>query len=121
MSFSVSFKKDEEVGEVSFRQDKTTVIQEARAFNESPINARRCRIILTKVMYLLYTGERFSRQEATDLFFGATKLFQNRDPALRQIVYLAIKELAPFSDDIIMVTASIMKDCLLYTSDAADE
>lgn len=110
MSFSVSFKKDEEVGEVSFRQDKTTVIQEARAFNESPINARRCRIILTKVMYLLYTGERFSRQEATDLFFGATKLFQNRDPALRQIVYLAIKELAPFSDDIIMVTASIMKD-----------
>ena len=110
MSFSVSFKKDEEVGEVSFRQDKTTVIQEARAFNESPINARRCRILLTKVLYLLYTGERFSRQEATDLFFGATKLFQNRDPALRQIVYLAIKELAPHADDIIMVTASIMKD-----------
>ncbi|WFD35993.1 coatomer subunit gamma [Malassezia cuniculi] len=110
MSFSVSFKKDEEVGEVSFRQDKTTVIQEARAFNESPINARRCRIILTKVLYLVYTGERFSRQEATDLFFGATKLFQNRDAVLRQIVYLAIKELAPFADDVIMVTASIMKD-----------
>ena len=31
-------------------------------------------------------------------------------PALRQMVYLAIKELCPLADDTIMVTASIMKD-----------
>ena len=65
---------------------------------------------MTKVVYLLYMGETFSRQEATTLFFGATKLFQHKDPALRQMVYLAIKELCPFADDVIMVTASIMKD-----------
>ena len=79
-------------------------------FNESNISPRRCRILLTKVLYLLYNGEKFSQQEATDLFFGATKLFQNKDAALRQMVYLAIKELAPHASDVIMVTASIMKD-----------
>lgn len=106
----MSFKKDEEVGATGFYQDKTSVIQEARVFNETPISPRKCRILLTKVIYLLYMGESFSRQEATTLFFGATKLFQHKDPALRQMVYLAIKELCPFSDDVIMVTASIMKD-----------
>ena len=30
--------------------------------------------------------------------------------ALRQAVYLAIKELAPYANDVIMVTSSIMKD-----------
>lgn len=106
----MSFKKDEEVGATGFYQDKSSVIQEARVFNETPISPRKCRILLTKVIYLLYMGETFSRQEATTLFFGATKLFQHKDPALRQMVYLAIKELCPFSDDVIMVTASIMKD-----------
>ena len=117
-SSAMSFKKDEEV---SFRHDKTAVIQEARMFNQSNISPRRCRILLTKILYLLYTGERFSQQEATDLFFGATKLFQNKDAGLRQMVYLAIKELAPYAQDVIMAMASIMKDmqpntCLLYTS-----
>jgi coatomer protein complex subunit gamma len=55
------------------------VIQEARVFNETPISPRKCRILLTKVIYLLYTGETFSRTEATTLFFGATKLFQHKD------------------------------------------
>lgn len=106
----MSFKKDEETGVSSFYQDKTSVIQEARVFNETPISPRKCRILLTKVIYLLYSGETFSRQEATTLFFGATKLFQHKDAALRQMVYLAIKELCPLADDTIMVTASIMKD-----------
>ena len=106
-SSAMSFKKDEEV---SFRHDKTAVIQEARMFNQSNISPRRCRILLTKILYLLYTGERFSQQEATDLFFGATKLFQNKDAGLRQMVYLAIKELAPYAQDVIMAMASIMKD-----------
>ena len=58
----MSFKKDEEAGGVvSFRQDKTSVIQEARMFNDSPISPRKCRILLTKILYLLYRGEKFSR------------------------------------------------------------
>ena len=36
--------------------------------------------------------------------------FWNMQSALRQMVYLAIKELAMTAEDVIMVTASIMKD-----------
>jgi coatomer protein complex subunit gamma len=33
-----------------------------------------------------------------------------RQPALRQMVYLAIKELSNSAEDVIMVTSSILKD-----------
>lgn len=90
----MSFKKDEESGGIckylrnsfevyssfiAFYNDKTTVIQEARVFNESPISPRKCRALLTRIIYLLYAGETFSTQEATTLFFGVTKLFQHKD------------------------------------------
>lgn len=71
---------------------------------------RRCRILLTKIALLLYTGEKFPTNEATTLFFGISKLFQNKDASLRQMVHLVIKELANSAEDIIMVTSTIMKD-----------
>lgn len=82
----------------------------ARLFNSSPIQPRRCRILLTKIALLLYTGEKFPTNEATTLFFGISKLFQNKDASLRQMVHLVIKELASSAEDIIMVTSTIMKD-----------
>ncbi|KAI6031337.1 coatomer subunit gamma [Pisolithus microcarpus] len=103
-------KKEEEGGLSSYYNNKTTIIQEARVFNESPISPRKCRALLTRIVYLLYIGESLSSQEATTLFFGTTKLFQHKDSALRQMVYLAIKELATTAEDVIMVTSSIMKD-----------
>ncbi|WWC88501.1 uncharacterized protein L201_003412 [Kwoniella dendrophila CBS 6074] len=106
----MSFKKDEEAGGMSFYHDKSTILQEARVFNESPISPRKCRALLTRIVYLLYVGETFSTQEATTLFFGVTKLFQHKDAALRQMVYLVIKELSTIAEDVIMVTSSIMKD-----------
>ncbi|KAG8786888.1 coatomer subunit gamma [Serendipita sp. 405] len=99
-------KDDEEI----YYNNKITIIQEARIFNESPVNPRKCRTLLTRIVYLLYTGETFATHEATSLFFGTTKLFQHKDPALRQAVYLAIKELSSAAEDVIMVTSSIMKD-----------
>lgn len=33
--------------------DKTSVLQECRTFNESPVNARKCTHILTKILYLI--------------------------------------------------------------------
>ncbi|KAF2703945.1 coatomer subunit gamma [Pleomassaria siparia CBS 279.74] len=102
-------KKHEDVGAVA-QIDKTSVFQEARVFNQSPISPRKCRVILTKLALLLFTGESWGRQEATTLFFGISKLFQNKDASLRQMVYLVIKELAGSADDVIMVTSSIMKD-----------
>ncbi|PCH34082.1 coatomer subunit gamma [Wolfiporia cocos MD-104 SS10] len=107
---SLASKKDEENGLSTYYNNKTTVIQEARVFNDSPISPRKCRALLTRIVYLLYVGETFGTQEATTLFFGTTKLFQHKDSALRQMVYLTIKELATTAEDVIMVTSSIMKD-----------
>lgn len=124
---SFASKKEDESGLSSYYNNKTTIIQEARVFNESPISPRKCRALLTRIVYLLYVGETFGTQEATTIFFGTTKLFQHKDvcaihspashwlrrlpqSALRQAVYLAIKELATTAEDVIMVTSSIMKD-----------
>ncbi|KAK4200294.1 putative coatomer subunit gamma [Triangularia verruculosa] len=103
-------KKDEDADTGLVKIDRTQVFQEARLFNTSPIQPRRCRILLTKIGLLLYTGEKFPSTEATTLFFGISKLFQNKDASLRQMVHLIIKELASSAEDIIMVTSTIMKD-----------
>ncbi|XDG07827.1 hypothetical protein ABKA04_007442 [Annulohypoxylon sp. FPYF3050] len=108
-------KKDEDADLGLVKVDRTQVFQEAkrceaRLFNSSPIQPRRCRILLTKIALLLYTGEKFPTNEATTLFFGISKLFQNKDASLRQMVHLVIKEIAHSAEDIIMVTSTIMKD-----------
>ncbi|KAI9660846.1 MAG: coatomer subunit gamma [Trizodia sp. TS-e1964] len=103
-------KKDEDADRSILRVDRTAVFQEARMFNSSPVSPRKCRVLLTKIALLLFTGEKFPTNEATSLFFGISKLFQNKDAALRQMVYMIIKELATTAEDVIMVTSSIMKD-----------
>lgn len=91
--------------------DKMTVYQDClNRFNESPINPKACRQLIAKLLELLAHGQTFPRQEATSLFFSISKLFQHPNDSLRQIVYVAIKELCGISDDILMATSSIMKD-----------
>ncbi|KAI9731129.1 MAG: coatomer subunit gamma [Cirrosporium novae-zelandiae] len=107
MSYS---KKDEDADQAIVKVDRTSVFQEARIFNVTPVSPRRCRILLTKIALLFFTGEKFPTNEATTLFFGISKLFQNKDPSLRQMVYLVIKELSSSAEDIIMVTSMVMKD-----------
>uniref|UniRef100_A0A8C4I7L5 Coatomer subunit gamma n=1 Tax=Dicentrarchus labrax TaxID=13489 RepID=A0A8C4I7L5_DICLA len=82
-------KKDEESGSGSnpFQHlEKSAVLQEARIFNETPINPRRCLHILTKIIYLL------------------------NQQTLRRMCYLTIKEMANISEDVIIVTSSLTKD-----------
>ncbi|KAI9339930.1 adaptin N terminal region-domain-containing protein [Obelidium mucronatum] len=107
----MSMKKDDESDSSLYSHlDKSTVLQEARVFNETPINARKCRATLTKILYLIYQSERLQTKEATETFFSITKLFQSQDIPLRQAVYLLIKELTTVAEDVIMVTASLSKD-----------
>ena len=88
-----------------------TVFQEClQLFNASPVNAAKCRKLLARLLSLIYHGETFPSNEATTLFFSISKLFQHKNTALRQLVYLTIKELSATSQDILMVTSSIMKD-----------
>uniref|UniRef100_A0A8C5X698 Coatomer subunit gamma n=1 Tax=Malurus cyaneus samueli TaxID=2593467 RepID=A0A8C5X698_9PASS len=90
--------------------EKSAVLQEARLFNETPINPRRCLHILTKILYLLNQGEHFGTMEATEAFFAMTRLFQSNDQTLRRMCYLTIKEMANISEDVIIVTSSLTKD-----------
>ncbi|XP_057749536.1 coatomer subunit gamma-2 [Arachis stenosperma] len=90
--------------------EKGAVLQEARVFNDPQLDARRCSQVITKLLYLLNQGDTFTKIEATEVFFAVTKLFQSRDLGLRRMVYLIIKELSPSSDEVIIVTSSLMKD-----------
>ncbi|KCV70563.1 hypothetical protein H696_02908 [Fonticula alba] len=92
--------------------DKYTVLQDARVFNNAGSdNITKCLQVLTRIMYLrTCKGEAFTEQEATNLFFAVTKLFQSRDVNLRRVVYLTIKELAPMASDVIMITSSLIRD-----------
>eukprot|EP01087_Luapelamoeba_hula_P006403 TRINITY_DN1648_c1_g2_i1.p1 TRINITY_DN1648_c1_g2~~TRINITY_DN1648_c1_g2_i1.p1 ORF type:complete len:876 (+),score=106.12 TRINITY_DN1648_c1_g2_i1:212-2839(+) len=106
-------KKDDDEGYIPFQGlEKGTVLQEKRLFNESPLNPRKCCMLLTKVLYLLVQGETFTTNEATDLFFSVTKLFQSKDVNLRRMVYLMLKDLLPLVDDtgVIIVISCLTKD-----------
>lgn len=94
--------------------EKMAVYQEClQQFNSLPVDAKKCRHLLAKLLRLIYHGDVFPAKESTSLFFSILKLFQHRDSSLRQLVYLAIKELSATSQDILMVTSSIMKDIQL--------
>ncbi|KAJ7535408.1 hypothetical protein O6H91_12G032000 [Diphasiastrum complanatum] len=90
--------------------EKGAVLQEARVFNDPQLDARRCAQVITKLLYLINQGETFTKTEATEVFFAVTKLFQSKEVGLRRMVYLIIKEISPTSDEVIIVTSSLMKD-----------
>ncbi|XP_043249063.1 coatomer subunit gamma [Colletes gigas] len=111
MPFKRDKKEEEDGGGNPFQNlEKTTVLQEARTFNDTPVNPRKCAHILTKILYLLNQGEQLGTTEATEAFFAMTKLFQSRDVVLRRLVYLGIKELSSLAEDVIIVTSSLTKD-----------
>lgn len=107
-------KKDDDDSEIEYSPffgiEKGAVLQEARVFNDPQLDARKCSQVITKLLYLLNQGETFTKAEATGVFFAVTKLFQSNDAGLRRLVYLMIKELSPSSDEVFIVTSSLMKD-----------
>lgn len=62
---------------------KSGVLQECRAFNDPNTVTQKpalCSLLMSKVLYLLVVeGETLTNSEVTDVFFGATKLFQSSD------------------------------------------
>lgn len=108
---TLTYKKLDAYSTAGDLPDKMSVFQKClQEFNASPINAKKCRQLLAMLLRLIYNGQTFPSQESTTLFFSISKLFQHKDVSLRQLVYLTTKELAATSQDILMVTASIMKD-----------
>lgn len=41
--------------------EKGAVLQEARVFNDSHVDPRRCQQVITKLLYLLTQGESFTK------------------------------------------------------------
>jgi len=93
-----------------YQLQKSQVLHEAKAFNDTPLDSRKCCSVLTELLCLLSQGETLGKEEATTLFFGVTKLFQSQDPQLRRLVYLVIKELNKNQDDAFIVISSLEKD-----------
>ncbi|XP_076814835.1 coatomer subunit gamma-2-like isoform X1 [Clavelina lepadiformis] len=103
--------KDEEGGGNPFSYiERTAVLQEARIFQQTPINPRKCCEILTKIIYLINQGEVISTTEATETFFAMTKLFQSSDVIMRRMCYLTIKEMSKMTENAFIVTQSLTKD-----------
>jgi len=96
--------------------EKAAVLQEAAHNFNDPSTVKnapqKCVTVITKLLFLLAQGESFSGNEASDVFFAVTKLFQSQDLALRRMTYLFLKEVAEStqSGEIIIVTASLTKD-----------
>merc|ERR1719386_523954 len=66
--------------------------------------------LLTRVLYLLQQGEKFTPDELTRLFFDVTKLFQCPNTRLRRMVYLISKELEPSEQEVFMIMSCLIKD-----------
>jgi len=95
--------------------EKTAVLQEARIFHDPMAvreNPRKCCTVIAQLLHLQNTGQFLTGAEATEVFFGVTKLFMSDDASLRRMVYLFIKEVAETCDpdDVIIVTSSLTKD-----------
>lgn len=105
------------------QQARTHTPTQKTSPTQSSSQSRTTCQVITKLLYLLNQGETFTRKEASEVFFAATKLFQARDPHLRRMVYLCIKDICPGSDEVIIVTSSLMKDMNsavdLYRANAA--
>jgi coatomer subunit gamma len=59
--------------------DLGLVIQEIRVFSETPLKAKKCELVLMKLLYLIYNGTKLSEQDATTVFFAITKTFQSKE------------------------------------------
>lgn len=115
--FAEKFKVEEDAEFVSpyAHLEKAAVLQEARIFHDPAAvreNPRKCCTVIAQLLHLQNTGQYLSGTEATDVFFGVTKLFMSDDASLRRMVYLFIKDVAETCnpDDIIIVTSCLTKD-----------
>ncbi|CAD8045387.1 unnamed protein product [Paramecium sonneborni] len=88
---------------------KSSVLLESRCFNDPQLQDKKCRQILSKLIYLINQGEKFNDQESLSLFFGITKLFSSNNVDLRRMIYLMIKE---FKDEnsMYVVISCLAKD-----------
>lgn len=90
--------------------EKSAVLAQCRDFNAISLDVRKCMINMTKVLYLVNNGCSFSAAEATDVFFASTKMFQNADPKLRRLLFVFLKDLSTYAEQVFIASSSLVKD-----------
>lgn len=109
MKADIHGKMDQAVASIAY--NKNTLLQEAKVFSKVPIKSAKCIATLTKILCIINHGrETLSESEATDVFFGATRLFESNDERLRRLVYVLIKSIVVNETEIFIVTSSLTKD-----------
>ena len=79
MALQTKMRGEDEDLSPFYQLQKSQVLHEAKAFNDTPLDNRKCCSVLTELLCLLSQGEILGKEEATTLFFGVTKLFQSQD------------------------------------------
>ena len=96
--------------------EKAKVLQDARIFHDDHLvreDPQKCCVVLAQLLALMQnTNQALQGEEATEIFFGVTKLFVSSDLYLRRMTYLFIKEIYERCDssDVIIVTSCLTKD-----------
>ena len=109
-------EKDEDFQYPYANIEKAEVLQSARAFHDSTNvreNPQKCIKIITQLLHLQNNTEyRLQPVEATEVFFGTSKLFVSKSVPLRRMVYVMLKDLCPLiaPSDAIIVTSCLTKD-----------
>jgi len=96
--------------------EKAKVLQDARIFHDDHAvreDPPKCCLVLAQLLALMQNVDQaLQGDEATEIFFGVTKLFVSSDLFLRRMTYLFIKEIYERCDssDVIIVTSCLTKD-----------
>ncbi|KAG8348624.1 putative coatomer gamma subunit [Trypanosoma vivax] len=90
--------------------EKTSVLQQCRVFNEVKLDISACVRSMLQCLHLMYTGTVFTEEEATELFFMSTKLFQTKELKLRRLHYVLLKELSPHVAQSLVASNSLNND-----------
>lgn len=93
------------------RLNKLQVLQDVKFdFGGANSNPKKAAHLIAKILYVLGKGEKFSDNEAQDIFVQSTMLFMSPDLKLRRMLYLIIKELSETSEEAYMAVNSLSND-----------
>lgn len=90
------------------RIQKNSVLQGCRDFNNATVDVPKCMDHMNNMLYILGTGAQLTSTEATDVYFAATKLFQNKNAPLRRLLFILLKELAVTADNAFVASNSVL-------------
>eukprot|EP01080_Neovahlkampfia_damariscottae_P002274 gene2274-2448_t len=109
--FSKEKKDDDTVKSLPYQNlQKSSVLQEARIFNETPIQSRKCMSVVQKILYQFGQGEVYTAEEATELFFSVTKLFISGNIPLRRLIWVLVKELSKSAEQTFVASNILFQD-----------